>query len=62
LDLRRRRSESKSSLRRSERRWEDNIRMDRRKIGWEGVDWIYMAEDRDQWRTVVNMVIKLRVL
>jgi len=26
------------------------------------VDWIYMAEDRDQWRTVVNMVIKLRVL
>jgi len=30
-------------------RWEDNIRMDLRNIGWEGVDWIHLAQDRDQW-------------
>jgi hypothetical protein len=41
--------------------WEDNIRMDLRKIGWEGVDWIHLAQDRDQWRVVVDMVMNLRV-
>jgi hypothetical protein len=30
-------------------RWEDNIRMDLWEIGWEGVDWMYLAQDRDQW-------------
>jgi hypothetical protein len=33
------------------RRWEDNIRMDLREIGWEGVDWMHLAQDRDQWQT-----------
>jgi hypothetical protein len=42
-------------------RWEDNIRMDLREIGWEGVDWIHMAQDNDQWRAVVNTVMNLRV-
>jgi hypothetical protein len=32
------------------RRWMDNIKMDLREIGWDGVDWIDMAQDRDQWR------------
>jgi len=42
---------------RSTRRWEDNIRMDIRELGWEGVDWIHMAQDR----ALVNAVMKLRV-
>jgi len=37
----------------------DNIRMDLRKMGWEGVDWIHLAQDRDQWRAVVNAVMNL---
>jgi hypothetical protein len=39
----------------------DNIKMDLREIGWNGVDWIDMAQDRDQWRAVVSTVLKLRV-
>jgi hypothetical protein len=40
------------------RRWEDNIRMDLREIGWEGVDRVHVAQDRDQWRrAVVKTVI-----
>jgi hypothetical protein len=41
--------------------WEDNIRMDLREIGWGGMDWIDLAEDRDQWRALVNTVMNLRV-
>jgi hypothetical protein len=43
------------------RRWEDNIRMDLREVGWEFVDWIHLAQDRDQWRALVNTVMKLWV-
>jgi hypothetical protein len=43
------------------RKWVDNIKMDLREIGWGGVDWIYLAQDRDQWRSLVNMVMNLRV-
>jgi hypothetical protein len=43
------------------RRWEDNIRMDLREIGWGGMDWIDLAQDRDQWRALVNTVMNLRV-
>jgi hypothetical protein len=46
-------SERKRSLGRPERRWEDNITMDVREIVCESVDWINLAEDRDQWRAVV---------
>jgi hypothetical protein len=35
------------------RRWVDNIKMDLRTIGWDGVDWIDLAQDRDQWRALV---------
>jgi hypothetical protein len=42
-------------------RWEDNIRMNFREIGCGGIDWIDLAQDRDQWRTLVNTVMNLRV-
>jgi hypothetical protein len=45
-------SERKGPLGRSKRRLEDNIRMDIGKIGWEGVKWIHLAQDRDQWRVL----------
>jgi hypothetical protein len=37
------------------------LKIDLREIGWGGVDWVYLAQDRDQWRALVNMVMKLRV-
>jgi hypothetical protein len=43
------------------RRWVDNIKMDLREIVWGGVDWIVLAQDRDQWRTTVNTVMNLWV-
>jgi hypothetical protein len=39
----------------------DNIKIDLGEIGWGGMDWIYLAQDRDQWRTLVNTVMNLRV-
>jgi hypothetical protein len=42
------------------RRWEDNIRMDVRKIGREGVDWIHLAQERNQWQVLMNMIMNLR--
>jgi hypothetical protein len=39
----------------------DNIKMDLREIEWAGVDWIDVAQDRDQWRALVNTVLNLRV-
>jgi len=40
--------------------WEDNIKMDLWEIWWECVDWIHLAQDRDWWQAVVNMVMNLR--
>jgi hypothetical protein len=40
----------------------DNIKMGLRETGWDVVDWMDMAQDRDQWRALVNTVLKLRVL
>jgi hypothetical protein len=48
-------------LRRPRRRWCDNIRTDLRFIGWEVVEWIYLAQDKDQWYAFVNTVINLPV-
>jgi predicted lipase len=56
-----RKSEGKRPLGRHWSRWEDNIRMDVREIGWEVVGWINVALDRDQRRELVNTVIDLRV-
>jgi hypothetical protein len=53
--------EGNRSLRRPKRRWVDNIKMDFREIGWYGMDWIDLAQDRDQWRIFVNMVMNFRV-
>jgi hypothetical protein len=41
--------EGKRPFRRPRCRWKDNIIMDIREIGWEGVDWIHLAQDRNQW-------------
>jgi hypothetical protein len=41
--------------------WMDDIKMDLREIGRDGRDWIELAQDRDQWRALVNMVMSLRV-
>jgi hypothetical protein len=53
--------EGKRRLGKPRRRWVDNIKVDLREIGWEGVDWIELAWDRDQWRAFVNTVMNLRV-
>jgi hypothetical protein len=54
--------EGRRPLGRPRRRWDDGIRMDLEEIGWEGVEWIHLAQDRDRWRAVVNAVMNLRVL
>jgi hypothetical protein len=46
---------------RPRRRWVDNIKMDLGEIGWDGVDWVDLPQDRDHWRALVNMVINLPV-
>jgi hypothetical protein len=53
--------EERRSLGRPRRRWVDNIKMDLREIGWDDMDWIDLAQDRDQWRALVNMVMNFRV-
>jgi len=42
-------------------RWEDNIQIDLKEMGCDSVDWIYLTEDRDQWWTLVNMVMSLQI-
>jgi hypothetical protein len=52
----------KRPLGRPRRRWVDNIKMDLRdRMEWCGLDWIDIAQDRDQWRALVNTVLNLRV-
>jgi hypothetical protein len=55
------RLEERRPLGRPRRRWEDNSKMDLREIGFEDVDWIHLAQDRDRWRAPVNTVMNLRV-
>jgi hypothetical protein len=56
-----RKPEGKRPRGRSRRMWDDNIGMDLREIGWGGMDWIDLAQDRDQRRAIVNTVMNLRV-
>jgi hypothetical protein len=53
--------ERKRPLGRPRRRWVDSIKIDLREIGWDGMDWIDLAQDRDRWRAHVNTVMNLRV-
>jgi hypothetical protein len=53
--------EGKRPLRRPRRRWVDNIKIDFRETGWDGMDWIDISQDREQWRALVNTVMNLRV-
>jgi hypothetical protein len=53
--------EGRRPLGRPRYRWVDNIKMDLRETGWDGVDWTDVAQDRDQWRAPVNTVMNLRV-
>ena len=42
-------------------RWEDNIKMDLKELGWGGMNWVALALGRDRWRALVNTVMYLRV-
>jgi hypothetical protein len=52
--------EEKRPLIKPRRRWVDTVRMDPGEIGWGGVDWIGLAQDRDKWRALVNAVMNIR--
>jgi hypothetical protein len=54
-------TEGKRPLGRPRHRCEDNIKIDLRELGWECMDWIRLTWNTDQWRTLVNTVINLRV-
>jgi hypothetical protein len=54
-------TKGKIPLGRPRHRYVDNIKMDLREIGWDAMDWINLAQDRDGWRALVNAVMKLRV-
>ena len=51
----------KRSLGRRRHRWEDNIKMDLQVVGCGGVDWVKLAQDRDRWWELVNVVINLQI-
>jgi hypothetical protein len=56
-----RRPVRKRALGRPLHRWDDNIKTDLQEIGWGGMDWIDMAQDKNGWRALVNAVMNLRV-
>ena len=49
------------TLERPRRRWEDNIEMNLQEVRCGGMDWIELAQDRDSWQALVNVVMNLRV-
>jgi hypothetical protein len=51
----------KKTTRKRKRIWVNNIKMEGREIEWGGMDWIDLAQDKDQWRALVNRVMNLRV-
>jgi hypothetical protein len=56
------RPEGRRPLERPRLRWEDNIKMGLQEVGWGGMGWIDMAQDRDRWWALVSAVMNLRVL
>jgi len=56
-----RKLEEKRPLGRLRHRWEDNINIDLQEVGYSGMDWIYLAQNMDRWRALVNAVINLLV-
>jgi hypothetical protein len=42
-------------------RWQNTIKIDLQEVGWESVDWIDLAQERDRWRALVNAVMNLRI-
>jgi hypothetical protein len=52
--------EGNRPLRRPRRGWDDNIKLDLQEVGYGGMDWIELAQDRDRWRSLVNTVINLQ--
>jgi len=55
------RSEGKALIRKPWHRWEENIKMNIKKLGWAGMDWIDQAQDRDIWQVLVNVEVNLSV-
>jgi hypothetical protein len=55
------RAEGKRQLGRLRGRWEDNINIYQREVGWGGMDWIVVDQVIERWRALVNAVMKLRV-
>ena len=53
--------EEMKPLARPRRRWEDTIKMDVKEVGCRGMNWIWLAQDRNSWRGLVNAVMNLRV-
>ena len=53
--------EGKRPLGRPRRRWVDNVTMDLQEVGCGSMDWIWLAQDTDRWRALVNAVMNLRV-
>jgi hypothetical protein len=53
--------EGKRQLGRPRRRWVNNIKMDLREIGWDGMEWIHLAQNRGHWRALVNTEMNFRV-
>jgi hypothetical protein len=53
--------EEKTPMGRPRRRWEENIKMDLQEVGYGGMYWNGLAQDRDGWREIVNAVMNLRV-
>ena len=53
--------EGKKPLGRPRRGWEDNIKVDLQEVGCVGMDWMELAQDRDRWRALANVVMNLRL-
>ena len=53
--------EGKRPLGRTSRRREADVTLGRKKIGWDGVDWIHLAQDVEKWRAVMQLLLNLRV-